>query len=108
MRSPLMLGTGIGMVIVGPVALLTAVGVLASAHKQTPCFSGPTFPRCTMLPPDRGEVAAGSVVLSLGAIAALGGIVMIVIGGTRIPFDVSPLEQKPAVWLTPDGIAGTF
>jgi hypothetical protein len=102
MRSSFMFGAGIGMVIVGPITAVTAAAVLASAHGQVQCFNTVGLPRCMTLPANRGEIAAGGIVLSIGATMALGGIVMILLGGTRVP-----VESK-SVWLTPGGIAGTF
>ena len=82
-RSTTMFGAGIAMVIVGPIAALTGAGVLASAHGQRNCFGGPVL--CMTTPANRGEVAAGAIVLSIGATAALGGLVMIVLGSMRVP-----------------------
>ncbi len=97
MRSSTMFGTGIGMVIVGPIAALTAAAVLAAAHGTTSCAFTGSSTMCTPVPADRGEIAAGAIVLSIGATAALGGIVMIILGAERIPV------EKTA-WLGPDGI----
>lgn len=84
-RSTTMFGAGIGMVIVGPIAALTGAAVLASAHGQRMCFNvvGPV--PCMTPPTDRGEIAAGAIALSIGATAALGGLVMIILGGMRVP-----------------------